>query len=285
MEHSTPRTFTDIYSSETEGLEQALARVHQKTPLSVMGAEGLSVGESLQLFFKEFSTSIDKRMAILSKSVHTVDFSAAERTIVSKKVLFVKNGGLQMLTPQGFRPGLANMAQHTKAVCGGVYLISSLKTEAARLYHWLKEILRKGRLDSSFSWTVTDFDQALDAGINYLKNLPASDRQTRHPLAQVYISFEEFFGTVSGFNGSVKMLGARDVELIARELSNVYDLGQLIVTKVKANDLVLTEGALHDIESIINRFVELTNVCGAMMALLNELTQVFEEQSSTLAKL
>lgn len=287
MEHSAPTSFADIYAGafDTEGFKALVSTVTQPDPLSVMGTEGLSVGESFGLFFKEFSTSIDKRMAILSKSVHKVDFSAAEDNIRSKKVLFVKCGGVQVLTPQGFRPGLANMAAHTKAVTNGVYLISSLKTEAARLYHWLKEIVRTGRMDSSFRWTLSDFDQVMDAGINYIKNLPVQDRQTRHPLSQVYVSFEEFFETVNGFNNTVNMIGARDIELITRELTNVYELGNLLVAKIQSNDLLLNEAAIVDIESIINRFVGLTNVCGVMMTLLNELTQVFTEQSKTLAKL
>jgi hypothetical protein len=285
MEHSTLSSFADNYANEMQELTNALALVRTPTPLSVMGTEGLSLGESFGLFFKEFSTNIDKRMAGLSKSVHKVDFSHAETNIRNKKVLFVKNGGLLVLTPQGFRPGLANMAGHTKAVTGGVYLISSLKTEATRLYHWLKQIAKTGRMDSSFRWTVSDFDQAMDAGVNYIKNLPVQDRQTRHPLAQVYVSFEEFFEVVNGFNNSVSLIGARDIELITRELTNVYELGSLIVNKIKANDLLLNEAAIADIESVINRFVELTNVCGAMMALLNELTQVFTEQSKTFEKL
>ena len=287
MEHSAPNSFADIYAGafDTEGFKALVSTVTRPDPLSVMGTEGLSVGESFGLFFKEFSTSIDKRMAILSKSVHKVDFSAAENNVRSKKVLFVKCGGIQVLTPQGFRPGLANMSAHTQAVTGGVYLISSLKTEATRLYHWLKDIVRTGRMDSSFKWTVSDFDQAMEEAINYIKNLPTQDRQTRYPLAQVYVSFEEFFENVASFNNTVGMIGARDIQLITRELTNVYDLGNLLVAKIKSNDLVLNEAGIGDIESVVNRFVALTNISGVMMALLNELTQVFTEQSKTVAQL
>ncbi|MNF11597.1 hypothetical protein D3C80_2128430 [compost metagenome] len=81
------------------------------------------------------------------------------------------------------------------------------------------------------------------------------------------------------------MLNARDVELTAKELSNVYDLGTLLVNKIHANDIVLKEEAIADIESVVNRFVELTNIAGAMMVLLNELTAVFTDQAKTIAKL
>lgn len=266
-------------------MENYIQLVKNPAPFTVQGFEALSIGESFNLFFKEFNLSVDKRLSALAKSVHKVDFSGAENNIRTKKVLYVKNTGVSILTPQGYRSGLANMAAHTKAVTGGVYIISSLKTEAARLYHWLKQILKTGRQDSSFSWTVSDFDMALTAAENFIKNLPDSDRQVTFPLGQVYISFEEFFEVASNFNNSVSMINARDVEIIARELTNVYDLGNILVRKIHANDLVLSEAAIGNIESVVNRFISLTNICGAMMVLLNETTVVLEQQAKVLEKL
>lgn len=266
-------------------MENYIQLVKQPAPFTVQGFEALSIGESFNLFFKELSTTADKRLALLSKSVHKVDIGGAENNVKTKKLLYVKLGGTMLLTPQGYRSGMANMAAHSKAVSGGVYIVSSLKTEAARLYHWLKQILKTGRLDQSFRWTVTDFDQALSQCENFIKNLPAQDTQSKFPLAQVYVSFEEFFEVATNFNNVVSMLNARDIELTAKELSNVYDLGTLLVNKIHANDIVLSEAAIADIESVVNRFVELTNIAGAMMVLLNELTAVFTDQAKTIAKL
>lgn len=266
-------------------MENYIQLVKRPTTFTVQGFEALSIGESFSMFFKELSTSVDKRLATLGKTVHAVDISGAENNVKTKKVLFVKNSGVPLLTPEGYRVGMANMAAHSKAVCGGIYIISSLKTEASRLYHWLKQILKTGRLDSSFRWTVSDFDQALSACENFIKNLPDQDRQSKHPMGQVYVGFEEFFEVTSNFNNAVTLLNARDVELIARELSNVYDLGTLLVNKIHANDITLSEGAISDIESVVNRFVSLTNIAGAMMVLLNELTAVLTDQAKTIAKL
>lgn len=266
-------------------MENYIQLVKQPAPFTVQGFEALSIGESFDLFFKELSISVDKRLATLSKSVHKVDFSNAENNIRTKKLLYVKHTGVQILTPEGYRVGMANMAAHSKAVSGGVYVISSLKTEASRLYHWLKQILKTGRVDTSFRWSVTDFSQAVDSCENFIKNLPVSDTQVTFPLGQVYVSFEEFFEVVNGFNSNVAQLAARDVELTARELSNVYDLGSILVRKIRENDIVLSEMAISDIEDVVNRFVQLTNIAGAMMVMLNELTAVFTEQAKALAKL
>lgn len=266
-------------------MENYIQLVKNPTPFTVQGFEALSIGESFNLFFKEFNLSVDKRLSALAKSVHKVDISGAENNIRTKKLLYVRNTGVSILTPQGYRSGLANMAAHTKAVTGGVYVISSLKTEAARLYHWLKQILKTGRLDTSFRWTVSDFDNAVNACENFIKNLPDTDRQSTFPLGQVYISFEEFYEVVGNFNNSVGMINARDIEIITRELTNVYELGNILVKKIHANDIVLNEVSISDIESVVNRFISLTNICGAMMVLLNELTAVLTQQASVLEKL
>lgn len=254
------------------------------TSTSIHGFEALSLGDKFSLFYKEMTLTTDKRLALLNKSVHKVDITAAQKNIKAKNILYVKKTTTQLLVPEGYRPGLGSMAAHTKAVREGVYIITSLKTEAGRLYDWLKQIIKTGRMDKSYQWNVTDFDKALESSVNFLKTLPPRDRQVTYPLGQVYISFEEFYEIVSGFNHSVEMIGSRDAEIIAKELTAVYDLGSLLTTKIKANDLVLSPEAILDIETSCNRFVDLCNLAGANMVLLNELTAVFKAQADTFAK-
>lgn len=263
-------------------MENFIELVKRPTPMSVQGFEALSIGESFNLFFKEFSTSIDKKMATLSKSIHAVDFQHVAKHIRDNNVLYVKNTGHEILTPEGFAPGMGNMMAHTKAVVEGVYIISSLKTEASRLYDWMKQILRNGRLDQSFKWTVGDFGNAVLKAENFIRNLPDNGRSVKYTLGQVYISFEEYFDCVNTFNSVVKTLGSRDVEMIAKDLSSIYDLGQLLVKKIQANDIRLTEQSVSDIEAVVNKFIELTNISGALMVLLNELTAVFTAQGDAI---
>ena len=101
----------------------------------------------------------------------------------------------------------------------------------------------------------------------------------------MYFNWDEFFACVDTFNNTVQTLGARDVELLAKELTNVYELGQLLVHKIQSNELVIGEQGIDDIETIVNKFVGLVNLSGAVLVLLNDLTAVFNEQVKTLADL
>lgn len=262
-----------------------LALVQKPEPFTVQGFEALSLGENFKLFFKEFTSSIDNRMAMLSKSIHKVDASAAHHNIANNKVMYVKNTGAEILAPEGYAAGMGNMMAHTKAVTDGIYIVCSLKTEASRLYDWLKQVIRNGRIDRSFNWSIRDFDNALGKTENFVRQLPIGSRKLKFSLGQVYFSFDEFFGCVDTFNDTVQTLGARDIEMLAKELSNVYELGQLLTHKIQSNELVINEQGIDDIETIVNKFVGLVNLSGAVLVLLNDLTAVFNEQVKTIAAL
>ena len=266
-------------------MENYLQLVKQPELMALMGMEALSLGERFSLFFKEFNSSMDRRMATFASSVHTVDVLPAQRNIGENGALYVKNTGIEILTPEGYVPGLGNMAAYTKSVVAGVFIVGNLKTESVRLYDWLKQIIKNGRMDKGFTWAVTDFDRAVSTAESFLKALPDNGRAAKHRLGQVYVNFEEFFDTVASFNNAVNVLGGRDIEQVGRELSNVYDLGQILIAKIKANDLLLDERALREIDEVVNRFIGLTNIAGAMMVLLNELSAVFTAQVKTFSTL
>lgn len=262
-----------------------LALVKKPEPFTVQGFEALSLGENFNLFFKEFTSSIDNRMATLSRSIHKVDASAAHQNIRANKVMYVKNTGVELLTPEGYAAGMGNMMAHTKAVTDGIYIVCSLKTEASRLYDWLKQIIRTGRIDRSFNWSIRDFDNALNKTENFVRQLPTDSRKLKFTLGQVYFNFDEFFACIDTFNATVQTLGARDIEILAKQLTGVYELGELLVQKIKSNELVIREQGIDDIETIVNKFVGLVNLSGAILVLLNDLTAVFNEQVKTISTL
>lgn len=255
-----------------------LHEIHYPAHLSVTGFEALSIGESFNLFFTEMSTNIDKRLALLSKSIHSVDFTFAQARIKKENVLYVKNTSTQILTPEGYPGGIGGMMNYTKNATLGVYIIGSLKTEAARLYDWMKQVVKKGRIEQDFKWTIDDFSQALGKAENFIKNLPNNGRSATHNLGVVYTSFDEMWDTINTYNQAVKTIGARDAEVIAKTLGDVFEVGQLLVKKIRNNDIVLDKEAITDVEVILNRFKEFTNIAGVMMILLNELSAVFTQQ-------
>lgn len=278
--------FADIYGIASEELDKVLVnQVKDQDLLKVQGVEGMSIGESFTAFFREFSTSIDRRMAVLAKAVHTVEYEATQKYLQNNNILYVKNTGVEILTPECYTPGFGNLNTHVQVLVDGVYIISSLKTESTRLYDWLKQIVKKGRVDKSFNWTISDFDRAVEPIQNYIKNLPEDGRRNKYNLGQVYVNFDECFGSIHKFNTVVKTLGHRDVEVITRELTNCYEIGQLLVKKIHANDITISPEAIIDIELVVNKFIALTNLCGVLMVLLNEMTAVFNSQIETLNKL
>lgn len=287
MEHSPDTTFETDYQAAKDGFEEIgfIDLVQDPAPLQITGVESLSVGESFNLFFKEFSTNIDRKLVAMSKSVHTVDIDKLRKAIKQKDIIFSAKGGVEIMVPENYEPGLANMMAHTKGVVDGVYLVTFLKAEGARLYDWLKVIIQRGRVETTFRWSISNFDSLIDKGEHFVRNLSDGGRAKTCPLGQVYVNFNEMFEVMETFNAVVKTLGARDAEQASRELTNVYELGQLLVAKIKANELVLDKKVILDIEMTINRFVELTNLCGAMMTLLNELSAVLRAQIYEVAAL
>ena len=249
------------------------------------GNEDLSVGERFSLFFKEFSAKVDRDLASIAGSVHTVDLEGLKKALALNKPSYIKNGIVQLPTPEGFTPKLGSMMNHVERVSDAVFLVSSLKTESGRLYDWLKEIVAKGRVDKQYHWAVTDFDVVVERATEFLRSIPEDRGNVTYSLQQCYVNFEEVVSVVSVFNTKAKLYKTRDAEITSKEVSRVYDIGELMVKKIKVNDMVLTEGQLKDISDMVNKFIELTNITGAMLALLNETSKILTLQVEEIKKM
>lgn len=280
MENSDNNIFDNIIEETNVSLDEMefIQAVREPSPLEVTGVEEMSLGESFGLFFKEFSTSIDRKLASMGGSVHTVDGNKLRRAVESRKIMYVKNTGKDITVPGAYVPGIANMMMHTKGTVEGVFLISSLKTEAVRLYDWLKHMIKVGRADTNFKWSISNFDVAIDQADHFIRNLPDTTRRTRCPLGDVYVNFEEMYDVIDTYNSVVKNLNARDAEIAAKELRNTYELGNLLIAKIQSNELTFDKRTITELQFVFNKFVELTNLCGAMMTLLNELSAVLRAQ-------
>ncbi|WP_228493038.1 hypothetical protein, partial [Pseudomonas aeruginosa] len=92
-----------------------------------------------------------------------------------------------------------------------------MKTEAIRLYDWLKQLIKTGRPETRFRWTITNFDTVLDRSEQFLKGLPSNPHRKTCTLGEVYVNFEELYSVLETYNVSAKLLGARDVEMASRE--------------------------------------------------------------------
>ena len=258
--------------------------VKQPQLLALTGIESLGLRESMSLFFNEFNRSIDRKMSALKSSIHEIDYRSTQRYLESKDILFVRNAGVEITVPEYYSGAMGEMETYVRHLINGILIINGLKTETARLYDWLKSIVKRGRMDKSFSWAITDFDQCVEQTDTFIKDLDPNNK-AKFPLDQVYLRFDDAFMLINQYNQTAKSLKSRDIEILSRDITAVYEIGSLLVTKIEANDILLEKSALVDIQLVVNNYIHLVNVAGVVTGLLNELTAVFEAQLGEFRKM
>ena len=258
--------------------------VKQPQLLAITGIESLGLRESMGLFFNEFNRSMDRKLASLKGSIHEIDYRSAQRHLEDKNVLFVRNAGVEITVPEYFSGAMGEMETYARHLLNGVYIINNLKTETVRLYDWLKTVVKQGRMDKSFSWSISDFDQCVEQTDAFIKEME-SNGKAKFPLDQVYLQFNDAFMLINQYNQVIKSLKARDIEVMSRDITAVYEIGSLLVSKIEANDIVLAKSALVDIQFVINNYVHLVNVAGVVTGLLNEMSAVFKAQLTEFQKM
>lgn len=256
-------------------MKNFIEEVKQPSSLQLAGCEALSLGESLAAYFKEFNLSIDKKMASLKGTIHEVNYSPVQKYLNNAGVSFVKNAGKETTAPSHFSGGFGEMDNYVQKLISGIIIVNGLKTEANRLYDWMKNIVKTGRIDRSFRWTVTGFDELVTEMENFIRELD-DNRRGKFYLDQVYNSFDNAFDLMNRYNNAVRTIKARDLELMDKEITMCYDMGSLLITKIKNNDMQMAKETLTDLQEVVDKFVHLVNICGVIMGLLNELTAVFQ---------
>lgn len=251
---------------------------HVKNPvmLHITGAEELGVGESLRLFWEEFFTETDRKLAQFKSSLHTINWQPVEKQLKANNVLFINNATKRIPTPTYFEGGEGEMAYYVENVIAGITVVEGFKTEIQRFYDWMKKILKLGRIDQAYKWTITDYDSQVGKVTQFIKDLSEGTKQ--HKLNEVYVNFQEAFGLMNRFNQAVKSIGARDAEIMARDLKNVYELGNLLINKIKNNDIVVDAYVIKGVQEKVNLFNELTAVVGGCLGMINETAAVFDSQ-------
>lgn len=263
--------------------KELIEEIRSPVPLEIAGVESLSLRESMGLFFKEFTRAVDKKMGSLKSSLHTIDYASTQNYLKKNDILFVAHAGAEITTPHYFQGQIGEMESYVRNLINGIMMINGLKTETSRLYDWLKHIVRTGRTDKSFKWSISDFHEVVDQMDVFIKELEPS-QNPRFPLDQVYLRFEDCFTMINQYNLAVKSIKSRDIEVLSREISQVYELGNLLVTKIESNDLLIDKAAIDDIAMTVNGYIHLVNLSGATMGMLNELTSVFERQMEEFKK-
>lgn len=244
--------------------------------LAITGVESLGVGESLGLFLEEFFTATDRKLAQFQTSLHTIKYLPVEQLIKDKNISFINNANARITVPTYYQAGEGEMLYYVTNIIGAIIVIDGYKTEIQRFYDWTKNVIRRGRADKAYQWTITDYDSKVGEVIAFIKELKEGSKTAN--LNKVYVNFPEAFGLMARYSLAVESIKARDAEVMARDLKNVYEVGNLLVAKIKANDIKIDTYTLNCIQEKITMFNELTNVVGGALGLVNEMTAVFNSQ-------
>lgn len=258
---------------------------HVRSPqrLLIGGTEALGVGETLSAFFKEFFTETDRKLASFKSSIHTIPATDLEKYLLGNKINFVRNSINGIPVPTYYTIGEGEMAFYVDNIVSAITVIDGFKTEIPRFYMWLKNVVKTGRFETSYKWTITKYDEQVGKVAEFIKDL--EEGPTVAPMGKVYVNFEEAIGLMQRFNFTVRSIKARDAEVMARDLKNVYEIGNLLVQKIKDNTLVVEPYVLDGIQTKVNEFNELTSIVGASLGLVNELSAVFKSQCEIIGKM
>lgn len=251
-------------------------KVKHPDTLVVSGLEELGVGEALGLFFSEFFTETDRKLAQFKSSLHTINWQDTEKKIRANNVSFINNHNKRIPTPTYYQGGEAEMAYHVDNVIQCVVIVEGFKTEVQRFYDWLKKVLQLGRVEQVYKWTITDYDATVGKVSKFIKDLKEGPKTEK--MGEVYLNFPEAFSLMNRYSQAVKSIGSRDAEVMARDLKNVYNLGNLLVNKIKNNDITIDAYVIKCVQEKVSLFNELTAIVGASLGLINELGVVFNSQ-------
>ncbi len=251
--------------------------------MTIDGMESLSVGEKVSLFFKEGMVGIDRRLAGLKASAHKVDYDRTRNMV--KGVDYFAHASDLITTPAFFDPNTMSWETYVKGVCLTPALLSAGSTEAARFYLWLKELAKTGVMGRTYHFSITSTDGLVQQAEDFVGGKVKNTHNSKSRLNQCYNSFSHAFGLIQGYNVAVSTLKARDIELFAKDLSSVSNIGNLIAEKIKDSSLVLKESDLLALQNNFVQFVKMANIVGAQVGLLNELHAVFNSQLDEMKKM
>lgn len=260
-----------------------LERLHQEDKVDGNEAFGipkfLTPVEGFRLRLSSLSLEIDRKIASMSSSIHTVDYNKAQAR--ANKLSYINKADSELGVPVHYNNRAMAWEQYVKNCLQGVSLLDSFKTDSVRFYDWLKAIAAKGQVASTYRHTISGTSRQVDDLEKFVKTLGDSKRSMTIKMGDLYPSFDKMFGTVNQFNHQVKMIKARDVEIIARQLKLNAELGEVVLDRILSNDIVLNERDIEQFKQTFDEFERYMNVTGVVVGLLNELSAVLKGHCDT----
>lgn len=247
--------------------------------LIVDGMESFSIPERFKFFFKEASLSTDKILSKLSFNIHQVDTKVLAEINKNRSVNFLRAAAFPITVPAFYNAKVTDFNSYQSKVVQSVLLVSQINVEAETFYKWLKDIVKTGKVTKLHSFAISDFEELISESETFLDQLEAGESKKK-PISELYDSFGKMEESINWFNTNVKVLKARDVELIDKQFNNIYEIAELLYRKIKANDIVISKEDLDLVKDKLIEIARVLNITGAMVGLLNELSAVYRSQVS-----
>lgn len=259
-----------------------ILQVQKPLLISVNGTEGLSVGESLGLKLSEIGQGMKEAFRTLKSSAHVIDYRPTAKHLL--KVNYFKHTMVPLTGPSYFDPDKENWAYYVKMISTVSLLISTAITESGRIYKWFKDVAKTGKVGTPFWYSVSKTDNLVNDLQSFMEGLKET-RNVTHRLNQYYDSFREFYEIIDHFNISAGSIKSADIQSLSERVSDVYEVGDIVVNKIKESLMVLDRDQVNKLQSVMNDYNRLINVTGAGIILFNELTAVLETQAKELKTL
>lgn len=242
------------------------------------GLEALTITERMKIFFTDISTGIDSiNASVFNSSIHTVQAAGVIKKLKDNSNFFDYSSN-QIPTPVFFNPTQTSFRAYVSFCLSSLGLLGLAESECERLYDAFKRIAAKGEVP--FKIRHWDMQKSVDeAKANMDKYFATTNISTR-AINQVYNNVSEIDETYTYFNGVVKNLKSRDVELMSKKVDNFIDIVKLIKKKIDIGDLKFNAEDTLTMELAIQRLAELVNTSGLIMGRLNELTRILELQAN-----
>ncbi len=257
--------------------------IQDQTIDQLQGSEALTFGETLVSFFKEVSLGIDAFNAKnFNSSIHTVQGIDVWNKMASQNDYF-SVASKHIPAPVFFNGAKISFKDYVALVLRTIPIMKLVSSQADVVYRAVKLAATSGKVPHSIR--NSDNDVMIDETKEQYAAVISDTGVYTRAVQDMYPSFSEAYNICTNFNTVVKTIGARDAELLAKQVDQVLYIVKLLKDKVDANEIIFDKTSGTLLNDAISGLVGNVTFVGKMLALLSDLTRVLQLQVQESKKL
>lgn len=249
----------------------------------VSGNEALTVPERISRFFAELSLGIDKFNAnYRNKSIHTVKVGNTFKLLKTANNYFDVSFK-HIASPVLFDPKKLKFEEYVDLCLQAVGAMKIVSSVADNIYRGIKTTAAKGQVPVSMGLPDTA-QLVLDMKYKTDELLKAGNPSTR-AVSELYPNWTVADSLFQRFNQVTADLKSRDAEVLAKSVTEVIAVAEILKRKVKASEIILDGNQIEVLDDALTALSVLVNHVGFMLHNLSELTRLFEIHTEQLIAL